>query len=93
MSDSELYNIMESTNQLQQNINDTNVLIDNNNVSSDMQQKEIERKKDVLHTRERMLEIVKDKNDYKMKVIYILLSINVLIIIFGMLYFIKATKK
>ncbi len=61
--------------------------LDINSNNLDSQEKDIQEKQNLLRTRERMLEVIKEKNDYKMKVIYCLLSLNILLLIIGVYYF------
>ena len=59
-----------------------------------MQQlKEIEDKEKILLTRSRMLQISQDRNSYKMKVIYSLLTVIFSIFIITLLIYISFSKK
>jgi hypothetical protein len=87
----ELSDIYSNNTELTNSISLENNIINNKSINSDMQSKEIINKTEILHTRERMLEIVKEKNEYKMKIIYILLSLIILIIIGGLCFL--TTKK
>lgn len=50
---------------------------------------EIEEKMKLLNTRNRMLQLSYEENLYKKKILYILLSILLLIIVFGVIFMLK----
>jgi hypothetical protein len=68
-------------------INNLQDSIDTKNVYNDQQLQEINNKKNLLITRKRMLEVSKERNDYKRKIIYILLSIILALLLLLLSYY------
>ncbi len=58
-----------------------------------MQEKEIEYKKKLIATRNRMLQLSQEKNIYKTKVIYTLLAITILVVSVMLALYINFSKK
>jgi hypothetical protein len=65
---------------LESNISNSTDTINNIDEKTYMQQSEIDKKKNVLSTRQRMLQLLEEQNNFKKKVNYSLLSVLMLLI-------------
>ncbi len=67
--------------------------IEEKDLRNTAQDNEIEQKQDLLTTRDRMLQVIQDKNIYKKKIIYTLLSLIFAVLIVLLISYVMFLKK
>jgi hypothetical protein len=79
---------LDRINNISDNITDLQTKIDTKSIYTEQQLKEIEHKKNLLVTRKRMLDVSKERNDYKRKIVYILLSVILALLLLLLSYYV-----